>query len=330
MLALEVIEDSSRLQEISREWFSFVQSIEDVTPFQLPQWQMTWWAHFGSGRLHVMVFRHSGGIAAIIPAFRHPWNGRQQLTLVGSGISDYLEPAIHPGYVPQVLDGLRTHLGADSEWEICDWQDLSVETPLKRLGFDGSLQIHPCSDSPCSEIRLTGSFEEFWRARPKQLRQNFRRDKKRAEMTGPLELAIAKQADPELLDALIKLHTLRWQECGQPGVIAANGSEKFLRDLAHEFARLEIIQFFYLRFRGKIAAVILSFVYANRVFFYLSGFDPEHALLGLGRILLGEALRHCFEKRYDAWNFLRGNEHYKFQWGAQAIPKCRLLITRTA
>ena len=149
-------------------------------------------------------------------------------------------------------------------------------------------------------------------------------------MTGPLEFAIAKHADPELLDALIKLHTRRWQECGQPGVIAATGSEKFLRDLAHEFERLGIIQFFYLRFRGKIAAVILSFVYANRVFFYLSGFDPEHALLGLGRILLGEALRHCFEKQYDAWNFLRGNEHYKFKWGAQAVPKCRLLITRTA
>ncbi len=54
----------------------------------MPEWLLTWWWHFGSGRLRVMVFRQMGEVAGVLPCFLHPWNGRRQLTLVGSGITD--------------------------------------------------------------------------------------------------------------------------------------------------------------------------------------------------------------------------------------------------
>ncbi len=330
MLELEVIDHPDRLTEIRDEWFSFAQTIRGVTPFQLPQWLLTWWSHFGNGRLHVLVCRDENGIAAVIPCFRHEWNGRRQLTLIGSGISDYLEPAISPDNLGEVLDRIRTHLESDSDWDICDWQDLYGDTPLKRFASYGILQAIPREDTPCSEIPITGSFEEFWRVLPKQLRKNCVRDKKRAQIAGPMEFATTQRADPELLDGLIELHAARWQRRGEPGVIANNGSAEFLRDIAREFERLGILRFFSLRLANEISAVLLCFVYANTVFFYLSGFNPEHETLGMGRILLCEALRHSFEKEYGSWNFLRGNERYKFQWGAQAIAKCRLIVTRRA
>ncbi|HEY7305168.1 MAG TPA: GNAT family N-acetyltransferase, partial [Bryobacteraceae bacterium] len=57
-------------------------------------------------------------------------------------------------------------------------------------------------------------------------------------------------------------------------------------------------------------------------------FDPEYSTFGFGRTLLYHALRYAFETGYESWNFLRGNEPYKFDWGARSIPKARLLITR--
>ncbi|MGA8025708.1 MAG: GNAT family N-acetyltransferase [Bryobacteraceae bacterium] len=330
MLALEVIDDVSRLAEIQNEWSSFIGTMKGATPFQLPQWLLTWWSHFGSGRLRVLVFSNDGAIAAIIPFFRHEWNGRRQMTLIGSGVSDYLEPAISPEHLPEVLDGLRAHLEADSEWDICDWQDLSGDTPLKRLEFKRGIAASFRDDTPCSEIRLAGSFEEFWRKRPKQLRQNCRRDKARAEMAGSLEFATGKRNHTELLEELIDLHAARWQRRGETGVIAANGSAEFLRDIVAEFSRRHILQFFSLTFQDRIAAIILTFVYSNTSFFYLSGFDPAHETFGFGRMLLHHALRHCFDAKYDSWNFLRGEEPYKFSWGAQRIPKCRIIVTRAS
>jgi hypothetical protein len=45
-------------------------------------------------------------------------------------------------------------------------------------------------------------------------------------------------------------------------------------------------------------------------------------------VLLFEALRHCFEQGIQAWNFLRGDEPYKALWGAETIPKLRLILVR--
>ena len=43
---------------------------------------------------------------------------------------------------------------------------------------------------------------------------------------------------------------------------------------------------------------------------------------------LAGALEYAHRHGYGQWNFLRGGEPYKFSWGAQAIPKCRVLICR--
>jgi len=330
-MTLEVIDNLARLGEIRDQWWSIAQTITGLTPFQIPEWLITWWSHFGTGgRLHVLVFREENTMVGIIPCFRHQWNGRRQITLLGSGISDYLEPAIQPQYSSAILDRLRSHLETDSDWDICNWQDLYSDTPLRRLESNRTWEVLIGEDTECSEIPLTGSFGAFWEARPKHLRQNLRRDKKRAEIAGGLQFETAKTAEPEFTNGLLQLHAARWQRRGEPGVIAASGSAEFLRDIVFEFARLGILEFFSLRFRGKIAAIILSFVYANTIFFYLSGFDPEQEAMGFGRILLFEALRHSHEKKYNSWNFLRGNEAYKYYWGAQRIPKCRLIVTRTS
>ncbi|MGI8958818.1 MAG: GNAT family N-acetyltransferase [Bryobacteraceae bacterium] len=328
-LNLEIIKDFSRLVEIEPEWSSFARTMTGVTPFQLPQWLLTWWTHFGSGELHALVFREKDAMVGIVPCFRHQWDALRQMTLIGSGISDYLEPAIEPQHCLAILDRLQDHLETDMNWDICDWQDLSLGTPLSALKSDRSFDLASNPDLPCSEIRLEGTFDEFLDARPKDLKRNLRRYRNKAEAAGAVQFDVVKEAHPELMKALIELHDAKWQRRGEPGMIRANGSAEFLCDIASRFAHLNMLRFFSLRFQDRIAALILAFPYGSTMFGYLSAFDPEHEALGLGRTLLFDALRYCYQHGYGAWNFLRGDEPYKVWWGAQMIPKCRVRLTRT-
>ena len=323
-MTLETIDDSARLAEFSPEWSSFASEIAGLTPFQTPEWLLTWWRHFGSGRLHVLVFREKGAIVGVIPCFLHLWQGLRQMTLIGSGISDYLEPAIQPTHRAAVLEMLEAHLKTNSNWDRCVWQDLSADTPLKRMA---STTIE---DTPCTEISISGTFDDYWAARPKSLRQNVRRDKRKTESLGASEFVVTTQADAELVSALIRLHGARWREHGEPGMIEVNHSAAFVEEVARTFAARDMLRIFALRFKGKVAAVILGFCYASTVFNYLTAFDPADEALGLGRTLLYDALRQCFENGYRAWNFLRGDEPYKAWWGAVNIPKCRVIVQRTA
>ncbi|MBV9300853.1 MAG: GNAT family N-acetyltransferase [Acidobacteriaceae bacterium] len=331
MIKLEVIDNDSRLRAFESEWSAFARAIAEVTPFQLPEWLLTWWSHFGTtGQPHVLVFREGGEIAGVIPLFLHQWNGQRQMTLIGSGISDYLEPAIHSQSCPEILGQLQRHLEAHSDWSICDWQDLSANTPLSKLKSNGKFDCATTDDQPCTEIRFTGTFEEFRKARPKDLKRNLRRYRQKAEALGSLLFQVTKEADPELMDALVELHTAKWQKRGQLGMIQANGSAEFLCDIARAFAPRDMLRFFSLRFAGKISALIVAFSYRNTMYGYLSAFHPQHEHLGLGRTLLYDALRHCHENGYAAWNFLRGEEPYKFWWGAQKIPKRRVKLIRAS
>ncbi len=328
-LTLEIIDDVARLVELEPDWSCFAQKIPGLTPFQLPQWLFTWWKHFGNGQLHVLVFRDRDGIVGVVPCFRHHWNGLRQITLIGSGISDYLEPAISLEYQPAILDHLRNHLAADPGWDVCDWQDLSAQTPLAGIRPGADFELIASPDVPCTEIRFNGSFEKFCASRSKDLRRNLRRYRKKAEAIGAVQFEVGNEAHPELMNALIELHTAKWEKRGEPGMIQANSSAEFLCEVARGFSTRDMLRFFSLRFQGKIVALILAFPYRKTMCGYLTAFDPEHEPLGFGRTLLFEALGFSYENGYNAWNFLRGEEPYKFWWGAELIPKCRVRLTRT-
>lgn len=320
-MQLEIADNWARSEALRSEWSRFLQTIEGITPFQTPEWLLAWWLHFGSGKLHIGVLREDSEMAAIVPCFLHEWNGRRQLTLIGSGISDYLEPAISPKWNAEVTDALRAHLLANRDWDICDWQDLGADSPLAALAAVEE-------DTPCSEIRLAGTFEEYWARRGKDLRRNLRRYGERADKMGCTDFAVA--ADPDLTEELILLHGVRWQTQGQAGMIQANHSADFLRDVLPEFARRGLLRFFSLRFRGATVALSVGFLHGNTLYSYLSAFDPQYEILGFGRRLLYESLRYAYQQGYAAWNFCRGEEPYKFSFGAERIPKCRLILRRAS
>jgi CelD/BcsL family acetyltransferase involved in cellulose biosynthesis len=113
-------------------------------------------------------------------------------------------------------------------------------------------------------------------------------------------------------------------------MIEANSSAEFIREMVTNFSARGLVRYFTLNFRGDLAAIILAFRYRNKIYSYLSALDPNYEILGFGRTLLYDAIRHCYQQGIEAWNFMRGDEHYKFSWGANRIPKLRLQIQRSA
>ena len=324
-MTLEVVRDLQQLLRIEPEWTSLVRSDPTGSPFQLPVWLLTWWSHFGSGCLHVMVFRKGKQIVGVIPTFLHEWQNHRQMTLIGSGVSDYLDPIIAASHAPEVISSLEQHLESNAEWHVCDWQDLSIETPLRHLT---GAAIH--ENTACTEVPLTGSFDQFWSRFSKDLRRNIRRYSERARQQGNLVFSASEDQSALHLDELIRLHTARWENQGEPGMIKLNRSEPFLRDVIEHLSEIGLVRFFTLTFHEKSAALILSFPYNNRIYAYMTGFDPEFESLGLGRILLFEAMRHSQENGYVTWDFLRGDEPYKSLWGANSKQRCRLTLHRAS
>jgi CelD/BcsL family acetyltransferase involved in cellulose biosynthesis len=324
---LELVNDIGRLRELEPAWTTKIFKWEQSTPFHLPQWLLTWWEYYGSGELQVLVGWDSDAVVGVVPLFRHLWQGAQQLTLIGSGITDYLDPFIEDMFAGQMISAAADYL-KKTDFDVCDWQDLSPTCALTNLAQVNQLDVAVAPDITCSEVQFASDFDTYWDSRSSDIRRNVRRYHQKAEEVGPVTFNVDSDPASEILDALFTLHTARWQSLGEPGMVEANQSADFMRTAAERLARKGIVRVFTLRWCENIVAGILAFSWKGKLYGYFSAFDHKHKALGFGKYLLHRSILYGHETGHTHWNFLRGDEPYKKSWGADCIPKCRLTIRR--
>jgi len=326
-LTLEVVREIAHAEDIAREWSRFASSLPNVTPFQLPEWQLTWWRHFGEGRLHIMLFRSLDALVGVVPCFLSEVDGRPSLKLLGTGMASTLEPPIATAQRADVAALLKSHLLANNAWTVCDWRDVAANSPLAGLQMGDRFELKTGADGEWSQVPIQGTFQQYWEGRSFSLRRNFLKYLDTASMAADRpRFEIVRQADPEFVNAIIRL------QGEQAGAFARakDGAAAFLLDLTRVCDDADLLRLFGLRYNRKLVAVMLAFAHRQTIYAFAGGHEAEFESLGFGRLLLFESLRHAFQEGYKAWNFLRGNEAYKLLWGAQMTPTTRVHIERKA
>jgi CelD/BcsL family acetyltransferase involved in cellulose biosynthesis len=76
------------------------------------------------------------------------------------------------------------------------------------------------------------------------------------------------------------------------------------------------LQLSFLEIDGKKAAAYLSFDYLDRIWVYNSGLDRQFMEYSPGWVLLAYLLRWSNENHRSEFDFMRGDEDYKYRFGA--------------
>jgi len=77
---------------------------------------------------------------------------------------------------------------------------------------------------------------------------------------------------------------------------------------------------------GQVIAAIYGFFDKDRFWFYQSGFQPAWARFSPGSLILEFAVSEAIRHGATVFDFLRGDESYKAEWGARFEPSYRLLL----
>ena len=134
------------------------------------------------------------------------------------------------------------------------------------------------------------------------------------------ELSPGETARAETLDVslgtLIQLHQRRWVTQGETGVLGDAAVLAFWQDAAPGLMAAGLMRLQLLRVGGVVAAAILALLAPGRIFFYLSGYDVAQSFVSPGTLLLGAMLEEAIAEGRSEAHFLRGQESYKYAWGA--------------
>lgn len=314
----EFIGSFLRLEELEEDWRELWSSLADAIPFQSPDWLLPWWKHYGEGQLFSLAFWEGARLVGLAPLyiFRSPGEPTRKLFLLGTGNSDYMDVIFDPAWRTPCWNALLAEIGNRSElWDVCSFQRLRPGSPLMMDDIADRNDCELTPQVPCVGIDLNhlGHGEVLLRrsqtyARKLQRLHPYRFEKARADTL------------PEFSEALERLHQERWREEHCQGALSVPRDRSFHREVARRFLKANGLMFYGMRMSGRLVAVIYGFRVCNRVYSYLSGFDLQFARKSLGVISIGYAIERAIQSGCDGFDFLQGQESYKYTWGAHDLP----------
>jgi len=339
---------------LAAEWNSLVQRSASNVPFLTLEWQSIWWQHFGHGNpLLVYAFRDEAGtLCGIAPLFLSPWegpgaspgegtgvnskSGRRELNMVGcADVSDYLDMIVLPGCEPTVFTALLNAVSAPDvpPWEALDLCNIpEASCTLQVLGALAQARgwrAETSQQEVCPVIHLPSTWDEYLATLDKKERHELRRKLRRAEHS---EETVAWRivAGEETLDAdLDAFITLLIKSRPDKAAFMTDNMRHFFHAIGHAAQRAGWLQLAFLEVNGVKAAAYMNFDYANHIMVYNSGLDPQNfQWLSPGIVLVGNLIRHAIESKRALFDFLRGDEDYKYRLGGQDTHIYRIHIER--
>jgi CelD/BcsL family acetyltransferase involved in cellulose biosynthesis len=183
----------------------------------------------------------------------------------------------------------------------------------------------------CSALLLPESRTELIQLLSKRQRANLRCAGSRLGRSGGGQVELATpETLPQFLDDLFRLHTRRWWQAGESGVLADERLRRFHEEAATKLLEKAVLRLYRLRLTGRTIAVLYSLLRGTTLFCYLQGYDPEFAQLSPGTQLTFFAMEDALELGIRKFDFLRGQEAYKRHWRVTPEATYRIQLTRDA
>ena len=318
--------DFSEFDQGAEAWNALVeQSIAD-TPFSRHEYLSEWWRTLGGGEwqnaeLVLVSGTESDQLIGIAPLFIAEHDGQRALMLVGSiEISDYLDLIVRADDLPRFLAGLLDFLISQQkdDWSALDWYNLPDDSPTlaalqdeaQRRGWAHHQEIY----HPTPRIPLSGSFEEYLARIDKKQRHEIRRKMRRAaEGEKKVRFTIVDGTE-DINTEINAFFDLMAQELSKAEFLHPAMREQMTVTIqnAHKHGYLWLA---FLEVDGVKTAASLNFDYKNKLWGYNSGVSSEHRELSPGWVLLAHTIQWCCENGRYEFDFMRGDEEYKYRFG---------------
>lgn len=330
MIHAKLIEGSAIFEEFADQWDALAQQSSTNTPFQTVSYQSSWWRHLqpeGSSLHSVVVYEDDAliGIACFY---------KLEDTLLFNGSveeTDYLDVIASAEKGEAVWTAVFDCLCSPSapSWSALDLYNIPEASPSRSLlkqeaekrGFfheDEVIEV-------CPVIQLPDSFDAYLDQIDSKQRREISRKLRKANAADAKLTIVGPEDDietavSEFLDLLQK-STFEKEEW------LNDGRRALFLDTARAAQKDGTLQLMFIEVEDEKAAALFNFDYDGRIWVYNSGLDPSaFGYLSIGVVMTAKAIEWAAENGRSSFDFLRGNETYKYRFGAEDTQIYRHII----
>lgn len=357
-MKIECYENSTAFDLLQAEWNPLVQRSATNVPFLTREWQQAWWLAFGVGKeLRLLALRDDEQcVQALLPLFvqdtvleanaplprisierpEPPAAGqtvRALYLLGGTEVSDYLDMLAPPELQRAAWAACLEALAQRADWQMLDLHNLPAASPslaaVDKLSRERAWSVQQAREEVCPVIELPATWDDYLtQTLNKKQRHELRRKMRKAEQETHVEWHWAERAEQlgADLETFIRLH--RASHPDKEAFMDAH-MQGFFRTTARLAFEQGWLRLSVLSFNQQPVASYLCFDWAGSRMVYNSGFDlATYADLAPGIVLVGYMIEDAIQHGLKRFDFMRGGERYKFEFGPVETEVRRMLVRR--
>ncbi|CAG0952286.1 MAG: GNAT family N-acetyltransferase [Anaerolinea sp.] len=321
-LSFEHVTDPEALSGLRDSWNTLLFTNHTHEVFLTWEWQTTWFRVYQPGDLWVILARDERGeLVGIAPWFKDAKG--QVIRPIGCvDVTDYLDVIVKPEYREAFFTGIASLMAQNcqrfSRINLCNHPDGSPTLELLPHALQSqNFRVNLKPQEVCPVIKLPDTFEGYLEHLDKKNRHELRRKMRRAEHDESTVAWYIVGAEHDLGVELEKfIHLMASSAPEKARFLQDPKNLAFFMEIMPQIAACGWLQLAFATVDGSPAAAYLNFDFDNRILVYNSGLILEpYGYLSLGIVLLANLIQHAIELHRSEFDFLRGNEEYKYRMG---------------
>lgn len=340
-LSIEEIRGGAALASLRAEWQTLFRQA-DAAPFMTWEWLSAWQEWLGGGRTPLLLCARAGrrlvGLLPLTLEERRGGSGlgkMRSVAFLGEAFAgaDYLDLLSLPALRAEVTAAIFTHLFQHVSFDLLELEGLVAGSmTLTHLSQHYSraakFSYRHAPHYTCPQIELNADWPTLLAQsrRGTNFKQKLRRIGQRygyehRVITAPAEVATA-------FERYYKLHETRWLAHGGSDATGHARLRGFQLAAVRRLAEAGLVRFEELWSDGACRASNYALDDGRNYYFYSAGYDLTWRAHSPGLVLLGLSIESAIARGLKHFDFLRGDEDYKFDWATSARATVAVKIAR--
>lgn len=186
-------------------------------------------------------------------------------------------------------------------------------------GLDAAVEEHALA----AVVDISGGYDHYLSVIGKKQRHEVRRKRRRYEDEVGELIHEVHSGEGWAVEEFFRLHRM---SAGEKGHFMTADREEFFRALSGQPGwRLDVLRF---PDGERATACLFSYVDHEGVYLYNSSYDPDLRDASPGVAMIGSMIEQACSEGIPRFDFLRGDEAYKFRLGAEARPLYEVVAHR--
>jgi CelD/BcsL family acetyltransferase involved in cellulose biosynthesis len=315
---------SSDFDTLRNSWTDIYRRSNARLLFSSPDWSELWWKHFGAdSELDLGSVQHEGRCIGIAPL---RFQGRIAYFIGSDNVCDFLDFIIEPGMEKIFFSTLLSHLahrGIDTLNLSTLLPGSSVSTFFPDNAQRDNLSITWSQEDVTVVLDLPSDLPAYHSILSSKQRHELLRKERRFNEEGDIAYTISQKASSEDIDIFLQFFRESREDKNK---FLTGQMEEFFKDVIHKAASTGMLKLGILKLNDTNVAVTLGFDYQHDTYLYNSGYNPDYKWLSVGLLSKYYYIKHSIESAKRRFDFLKGNERYKYNLGGKEVPLFRCII----